>query len=50
MNSIPLRESSLLVVDAQQGFTTFCPKELPVPGGLEIVSHVNRLLDGDGTA
>src|SRR5262249_32437719 len=36
---------SLLVVDAQQGFTTLCPNELPVPGGLEIVPQVNRLLD-----
>jgi len=45
MNLILLRESSLLVVDAQQGFTTLCPKELPVPGGLEIVPNVNRLLD-----
>src|SRR5438552_401088 len=42
---ILLRESSLLVVDAQQGFTTLCPKELPVPGGLEIVPNVNRLLE-----
>jgi nicotinamidase/pyrazinamidase len=45
MNPIPLRESVLLVVDAQQGFTTLCPEELPVPGGLEIVPNVNRLLD-----
>jgi nicotinamidase/pyrazinamidase len=44
MNPIPLRESALLVVDAQQGFTTLHPKELPVPGGLEIVPHLNRLL------
>ena len=36
--------SSLLVVDAQRGFTTLCPAELPVPGGLEIVPQVNRLL------
>jgi len=42
---IPLSESSLLVVDAQQGFTTLWPKELPVPGGLEIVPNVNRLLE-----
>src|SRR5437870_11052518 len=42
---ILLRESSLLVVDGQQGFTTLCPKELPVPGGLEIVPNVNRLLE-----
>jgi len=34
-----------LVVDAQRGFTTLCPRELPVPGGLEIVPNVNRLLD-----
>lgn len=39
-----LRETSLLVVDAQQGFTTLCPAELPVPGGVEIVPQVNRLL------
>jgi nicotinamidase/pyrazinamidase len=50
MNVIPMCESTLLIVDAQQGFTTLCPKELPVPGGLEIVPHVNRLLDRDGTA
>jgi nicotinamidase/pyrazinamidase len=36
--------TSLLVVDMQQGFTTLCPKELPVPGGLEIVPKVNALL------
>jgi nicotinamidase/pyrazinamidase len=40
-----LRQSSLLVVDVQQGFTTLCPRELPVPGGLEIVPNINRLLD-----
>src|SRR5229473_1313538 len=44
MQPIPLRESSLLVVDAQQGFTTLCPAELPVPGGLDIVPRVNELL------
>lgn len=42
---IRLPSTSLLVVDAQCGFTTLCPKELPVPGGLEIVPRVNRLLD-----
>jgi nicotinamidase/pyrazinamidase len=44
---LPIRctESTLLVVDAQQGFTTLRPAELPVPGGLEIVPAVNRLLD-----
>jgi nicotinamidase/pyrazinamidase len=45
--SVPISfaASSLLVVDAQRGFTTLCPRELPVPGGLEIVPHVNRLLE-----
>jgi nicotinamidase/pyrazinamidase len=42
---IRLQQSCLLVVDAQQGFTTLCPKELPVPGGLEIVPRVNELLE-----
>ncbi|HWG44260.1 MAG TPA: isochorismatase family protein [Gemmataceae bacterium] len=42
---IDLRTSGLLVVDAQRGFTSLCPRELPVPGGLEIVPNVNRLLD-----
>jgi nicotinamidase/pyrazinamidase len=28
----------------QRGFTELCPKELPVPGGLEIVPAVNQLL------
>jgi nicotinamidase/pyrazinamidase len=45
VQTIPLRQSGLLVVDAQKGFTTLCPAELPVPGGLEIVSQVNRLLE-----
>jgi len=45
MEPIRLRESALLVVDAQQGFTELCPKELPVPGGLAIVPNVNRLLE-----
>jgi nicotinamidase/pyrazinamidase len=44
MQRIDLRHSSLLVVDAQQGFTVLRPEELPVPGGLEIVAQVNRLL------
>lgn len=39
------RESGLLVVDAQRGFTTLCPAELPVPGGVETVSAINRLLE-----
>lgn len=44
MKPIRLRESALLVVDVQRGFTTLCPLELPVPGGLEIVPTINRLL------
>ena len=42
---IPYGVSSLLVADVQRGFTELCPAELPVPGGLEIVPQVNRLLD-----
>jgi nicotinamidase/pyrazinamidase len=45
MDPLRLSESGLLVVDAQQGFTSLCPRQLPVPGGLEIVPAVNRLLD-----
>jgi nicotinamidase/pyrazinamidase len=44
MELLALRETCLLIVDAQQGFTTLFPEELPVPGGLEIVPAVNRLL------
>ncbi len=44
MVPIRLSEGGLLVVDAQQGFTTLCPRELPVPGSLEIVPRVNQLL------
>jgi nicotinamidase/pyrazinamidase len=44
MSAIRLPESALLVVDAQRGFTTLCPADLPVPGGVEIVPQVNRLL------
>src|SRR3954449_515 len=47
MKAIRLAESGLLVVDAQQGFTTLRPAELPVPGGVEIVPAVNRLLGLD---
>jgi nicotinamidase/pyrazinamidase len=45
MQPLLLARSSLLVVDVQQGFTILRPKELPVPGGLEIVPQVNRLLE-----
>jgi nicotinamidase/pyrazinamidase len=44
MQPLKARQSSLLVVDMQQGFTTLCPAELPVPDGLEIVPRVNELL------
>jgi nicotinamidase/pyrazinamidase len=42
---MPFAASSLLVVDMQRGFTSLCPAELPVPGGLQIVPAVNRLLE-----
>jgi len=45
MSPLTFQDSSLLVVDAQRGFTVLCPDELPMPGGLEIVANVNRLLD-----
>jgi nicotinamidase/pyrazinamidase len=44
MSPLSLRNTALLVVDAQQGFTELCPDELPVPGGLAIVPAVNQLL------
>ncbi len=45
MEALRLAECGLLVVDMQRGFTTLCPEELPVPGALEIVPAVNRLLE-----
>ena len=45
MDPIQMTGAALLVVDAQKGFTTLCPDELPVPGGVAIVPNVNRLLD-----
>lgn len=45
MKNLYLAKSALLVVDAQQGFTSLCPDELPVPGGLEIVPKINQLLE-----
>jgi nicotinamidase/pyrazinamidase len=30
-------------VDAQKGFTTLCPAELPVPGGEQIAEQLNQL-------
>lgn len=45
MNPYTLRQSSLLVVDVQKGFTELCPQELPVPGGLAVVPKINQLLE-----
>jgi nicotinamidase/pyrazinamidase len=45
MEPVRLKESALLVVDAQRGFSELCPDELPVPGGLAVVPAINRLLD-----
>jgi nicotinamidase/pyrazinamidase len=45
MQPVQFGESCLVVVDAQRGFTTLCPHELPVPGGLELVPALNRLLE-----
>jgi nicotinamidase/pyrazinamidase len=44
MEQISLADSSLLVVDAQRGFSELCPEELPIPGGLGIVPALNQLL------
>jgi nicotinamidase/pyrazinamidase len=44
MLPVPLSQAALLVVDVQRGFSSLCPAELPVPGGLDIVPQVNRLL------
>lgn len=44
MAGLTFSQAALLVVDVQCGFTTLCPQELPVPGGLEIVPTINRLM------
>lgn len=44
MPALDPASTSLLVVDAQRGFSELCPDELPVPGGLAIVPAVNKLL------
>lgn len=44
MQPVTPKRSALLVVDVQRGFTTLCPDELPVPGGVEVVPAINRLL------
>jgi nicotinamidase/pyrazinamidase len=45
MNAIRLDQASLLVTDAQRGFTELHPDELPVPGGVAVVPAINRLLE-----
>jgi nicotinamidase/pyrazinamidase len=45
MQPVPRQQTALFVVDMQRGFTSLCPDELPIPGGLEIIPAVNRLLD-----
>ncbi len=45
MKPLTLPGAGLLVVDVQRGFTSLCPDELPVPGGLDVVPRINRLLD-----
>lgn len=44
MTLLDLPRTCLLIVDAQRGFTTHCPEELPIPGGHLIVPTLNRLL------
>lgn len=44
MSHLTLPQASLLVVDAQQGFSELCPAELPVPGALALVPRINELL------
>jgi nicotinamidase/pyrazinamidase len=44
MPTLAAATTSLLVVDAQQGFTDLCPAELPVPGGVAVVPPINALL------
>src|SRR5436309_10604910 len=44
MSTVDVKTASLMVVDAQRGFTELCPDELPVPGGTVIVPAVNELL------
>jgi nicotinamidase/pyrazinamidase len=44
MRPFAFRTAALLVVDPQRGFTELHPEELPVPGGVAVVSAINRLL------
>lgn len=45
MQIIDPKRTALVVVDAQKGFTSLCPDELPVFGGLAIVPAINALLE-----
>src|SRR4051812_162604 len=38
------KNSAFIVIDAQRGFSELCLNELPVPGALEIVPVINKLL------
>lgn len=39
-----MKNSTLLVVDPQRGFSPLCYEELPVPTALDIVPNINSLL------
>jgi nicotinamidase/pyrazinamidase len=45
MSQPTFTQSTLLVVDVQQGFSPLCPNELPIPGALDIVPNIDRLLE-----
>jgi nicotinamidase/pyrazinamidase len=45
MERVDPARSVLLVVDVQRGFSELCPDELPVPGALEVVPKINRLME-----
>jgi nicotinamidase/pyrazinamidase len=40
-----MKNATLLVIDAQMGFSPICPDELPVPTALDIVPNINKLLE-----
>ena len=42
--SSTMKDSTLLVIDPQRGFSPLCPDELPVPTALDIVPNINTLL------
>lgn len=47
IEKLTISRTALIVVDMQCGFSELCPDELPVPGALDIVPAVNRLLSYD---